>query len=98
MENSKKGYFTYMLHCSDGSLYTGWTTDVEKRLNIHNAGKGARYTKSRRPVSLAAYWSFNTREEAMRFEAQLKKLPRPQKLSLLASGESSPLSQDGSLP
>ena len=57
--------YTYILKCSDETLYTGWTNDLEKRINAHNAGKGAKYTKNRRPVELAYYEEFATKEEAM---------------------------------
>ena len=60
--------FTYMVECSDGTLYTGWTTEVKKRVEAHNAGKGAKYTKSRRPVRLVYYEEFKTKQEAMRRE------------------------------
>ena len=59
--------YTYMVQCADGSLYTGWTNSLEKRLKAHNEGKdGAKYTKAKRPVPLAYYVGFATREEAMR--------------------------------
>ena len=57
--------YTYIVRCSDGSLYTGWTNDLEKRIRAHNEGKGAKYTKSRRPVELVYYESFEKKEEAM---------------------------------
>lgn len=79
----EKENFTYMLQCSDGTLYTGWTTDLGKRLKTHNAGNGAKYTRTRRPVSLVYYESFATREEAMRREWQIKQLPRKEKLQLI---------------
>ena len=60
--------YTYIVKCSDGSFYTGWTNDLEKRIKAHNDGKGAKYTKSRRPVVLAYYEEFHTKEEAMRRE------------------------------
>ena len=54
--------YTYILECSDGTYYTGWTNDLEKRVKMHNAGKGAKYTKPRRPVVLAYYEAFQTRK------------------------------------
>ena len=60
--------YTYMLKCSDGTLYTGWTNDLEKRVEAHNSGKGAKYTKARRPVELAYYEEFETKEQAMKRE------------------------------
>ena len=58
--------YTYILKCKDDSLYTGWTNDLKKRITSHNAGKGAKYTKARRPVELVYYEEFQTREEAMK--------------------------------
>ena len=75
--------YTYILKCGDGSLCTGWTNDLEKRIKCHNAGKGAKYTKSRLPVELAYYESFVTKEEAMRREWEIKRLSRKDKLKLL---------------
>ncbi len=77
--------YTYMLECADGTLYTGWSTDPQRRLEIHNRGQGAKYTRTRLPVKLAGVWTFATRNEAMRFELELKKLSRHQKLALLAA-------------
>lgn len=79
--------YTYILKCRDGSLYTGWTTDLERRLREHNSGKGAKYTKSRRPVILAYFEEFETKEEAMSREYAIKHLKRTEKLSLLDSKE-----------
>ena len=76
---------TYILKCADNTLYTGWTTDLQKRLNAHNQGKGAKYTRSRRPVKLVYHEIFETKEEAMRREAAIKKLSRPQKERLIAA-------------
>lgn len=76
--------YTYLLTCADGTLYCGWTNHLEQRLQAHNAGKGAKYTKARRPVSLAYYEEFATKEEAMKREAAIKKLTRTEKLDLIA--------------
>ena len=62
--------FTYIVKCSDGSLYTGWTNDLDKRLKAHNSGRGAKYTKTRRPVELVYYEKFLTKQEAMSREAR----------------------------
>lgn len=75
--------YTYIVKCSDGSLYTGWTNDLEKRIRAHNDGKGAKYTKSRRPVVLAYYEEFQTKEEAMRREWEIKQLDREQKMKMI---------------
>ena len=73
-----------MLKCSDGTLYTGWTNDLEKRVEAHNSGKGAKYTKARRPVELAYYEEFETKEQAMKREYAIKQLGRKEKQELLA--------------
>lgn len=74
-----------MLKCSDGTLYTGSTPDLEKRLSAHNAGKkGARYTRGRRPVALAYSEEFATKGEALSREHALKKYTRAQKLNLIS--------------
>lgn len=78
--------YTYILECRDGSLYTGWTNDLERRVREHNAGKGAKYTKSRRPVILAYFEEFDTKEEAMSREYAIKHLKREEKLKLLSTG------------
>ena len=76
--------FVYLLRCADGSLYCGWTTDLAKRLGAHRRGTGARYTTHRLPVELAAAWRADDRSAAMRLEAQIKRLPRPAKVALVA--------------
>ena len=75
--------YTYILRCGDGSLYTGWTNNLEKRLEAHNAGRGGRYTRSRLPVKLVYYESFDTKSEAMCREAAIKKLTRQEKEKLI---------------
>ena len=75
--------YTYIVRCRDGSLYTGWTNNLEKRIKDHNSGRGAKYTKSRRPVLLAYYEEFATKEEAMRREWEIKQMKRQEKLSLI---------------
>lgn len=79
--------YTYMVKCKDGTLYTGWTNDLDKRLKAHNEGKGAKYTKSRRPVVLVYYEEFLTKEEAMKREYAIKRLPRAKKLKLISDGK-----------
>ena len=76
--------FVYLLRCADGSLYCGWTDDVERRLAAHRAGKASRYTRSRLPVELAWVTEVADRSTAMREEARIKRLPRSAKLALLA--------------
>lgn len=75
--------YTYIVECSDGTLYTGWTNNLEKRLEAHNAGKGAKYTKSRRPVRIVYQEIFETKEAAMSREFAIKKLSRKEKLNLI---------------
>jgi putative endonuclease len=75
--------FVYLLRCSDDSLYCGWTTDVERRLAAHREGRASRYTRSRRPVELAAVIAVADRSAALREEARIKRLPRASKLELV---------------
>ena len=77
-------YWVYILRCADGTLYTGTAADVDKRAAVHNRGKGAKYTRSRRPVELIYYESMETKEEAMRREYAIKHMNRLQKLRLIA--------------
>ncbi|MCD2256248.1 GIY-YIG nuclease family protein [Agrilactobacillus fermenti] len=76
-------YYVYILKCADNTLYTGYTTDVTHRVAMHNAGKGAKYTRARRPVKLLYYWQLSTKSEALKAEAHFKKLTRTQKLRFL---------------
>lgn len=75
--------FVYMLRCKDGSLYTGWTNDLEHRLAIHNSGRGAKYTRGRGPLELVYSEELPDKEAALRRECAIKKLRREQKLALL---------------
>lgn len=75
--------YTYILKCSDGTLYTGWTNDLDKRLAAHNSGRGAKYTKGRTPVTLAYFEVFETREEAMKREYAIKHLSSREKRRLI---------------
>jgi predicted GIY-YIG superfamily endonuclease len=76
--------WVYILRCGDGSLYTGWTSDLERRLARHRAGRASRYTASRLPVELAFSQALPDRGAAMREEARIKRLSRAEKLNLLA--------------
>lgn len=80
--------YTYILECSDGTLYTGWTTDIDKRLLCHNSGQGAKYTRTRLPVKLLYYEVFSTKKEAMSREYHIKKMSRTEKLALIKSHDS----------
>ncbi|MFO0702923.1 MAG: GIY-YIG nuclease family protein [Candidatus Andersenbacteria bacterium] len=75
-------YFVYMVRCNDGSLYTGWTVDARTRVAQHNAGTGAKYTRSRRPVTLVYTQRCASKTSAQRRERAIKKLSRPDKLAL----------------
>lgn len=77
------GWFVYMLRCRDGSLYTGCTNNLARRLAAHQSGRGAKYTRSRLPVALAYWEELPDRSAAMRREAAVKRLTRAQKLVLL---------------
>ncbi len=76
--------YTYILKCSDDTLYCGWTNDLEKRIKTHNEGKGAKYTRSRLPVTLVYFEEFATSVEAQKREYEIKQLSRAQKLALIA--------------
>ena len=80
-------HYTYIVRCADGSLYTGWTTDLARRMAAHNAGTGAKYTRSRRPVTLLYHECFETKEDALRRECAIKKLSRADKLRLIQKEE-----------
>ncbi len=75
--------FVYILKCADGSLYTGWTNDLEKRIDMHNTGNGAKYTRGRLPVELVYFETYETREEAMSRESQIKRSSRNRKIELI---------------
>ena len=84
-------HYCYILECADGTLYTGYTTDPGKRLKAHNAGKGAKYTRTRKPCKLVYTESFGSKSEAMKREYFIKHhLTREQKLELIRSGTEQP--------
>ena len=74
--------YVYMLECADGSFYIGWTNDLRKRLETHNSGRGAKYTRSRRPVKLVYTEQYESKSDALRREYEIKQLSRAQKLLL----------------
>ncbi|MBQ2776903.1 MAG: GIY-YIG nuclease family protein [Peptococcaceae bacterium] len=76
-------YFTYMVLCSDNTLYTGYTDNLKRRMEMHNSGKGAKYTKARLPVELVYWEKHTTKRKAMQQEYAIKQLTRAQKLKLL---------------
>jgi putative endonuclease len=79
----KESWFVYVLCCSDGSIYCGITKNVEQRVGRHNAGKGARYTRGRRPVSVLHFWTVDSRQAALREERAFKALSRQKKIARL---------------
>ena len=80
---NKMQNYTYIVRCSDNSLYVGWTNNLEKRMKAHNEGKGAKYTKPRLPVELVYYETYDTKQEAMRREYHLKQLNHKAKEALI---------------
>lgn len=92
--------YTYLLRCADGTYYCGWTNDLDRRLKAHNEGKGAKYTRPRRPVVLAYYETFSTKEEAMKREYEIKQFPRKKKEELMfkQQTDTSSCSGTGCLP
>ncbi len=83
--DSKNTYYTYILECSDTTLYTGYTNDLEKRISVHNSGKWAKYTRSRLPVKLVYSESFESASEARKREYAIKQLSRNEKEKLINS-------------
>ena len=79
-------YYVYILECKDGTLYTGWTVDLVQRVEQHNQGKGAKYTRGRSPVSLKYYETAGTKQDACRREYEIKRLSRSDKLRLIQEG------------
>lgn len=79
--------YTYIVECRDKTLYTGWTTDLEKRVKAHNEGRGAKYTKNRSPVRLVYYEQYETKQEAMKREYAIKQLTRREKEQLICRKE-----------
>lgn len=79
--------YTYIVKCSDKTFYTGWANDLKKRIEMHNSGKGAKYTKARLPVELVYYEVFDTKEEAMSREWHIKRLSRSEKQKLIEAAD-----------
>lgn len=78
-----EGHFVYILQCNDGSLYTGYTTDIVRRVQMHTAGKGAKYTRGRGPFQLKLSESYPTKERAMQREYEIKQMSREEKITLI---------------
>lgn len=87
-QKQHQGNYTYIVKCSDETLYTGWTNNLKKRLEAHNSGKGAKYTKNRCPVELVYFEEYDTKQEAMKREYAIKQLSRQKKLALIHSHQS----------
>ena len=87
VESPDGEHFVYVLECADGTFYTGYTTDVDRRLDEHNAGEGAKYTRGRTPVTVRYVESFSTRSAAMSREYDLKQLSRSAKERLVEDGQ-----------
>lgn len=88
-ETGKEGHnYTYMLRCRGDMLYTGWTNNLEKRVRTHSEGLGGKFTRSHRPLELAWYTCYSDKSEAMRREAEIKRLTRSQKEELICSLDS----------
>ena len=79
--------YTYIVRCSDGSFYTGWTNHLDERVKAHNSGNGAKYTKTRTPVELVYYEEFDSKTEAMKREYAIKQLSRKKKEELVRNFE-----------
>ena len=79
----RKGNYMYILECADGSFYTGWTNDLQKRLRLYNQGKASKYTRSRLPVRLVYMEEHQTKQEAMKREYAIKQLSRQDKMQLI---------------
>ena len=87
-QKQHQGNYTYIVKCGDETLYTGWTNNLKKRLEAHNSGKGAKYTKHRRPVELVYFEEYDTKQESMKREYAIKQLSRQKKLALIHSHQS----------
>jgi len=86
MESKGRTNYIYIIQCADGTLYTGWTLDLDSRMEAHNSGSGAKYTRGRGPVRLLYSEAFETKGEALRREKQIKKLKRARKFELIGLG------------
>ena len=85
VQKAAKMHYVYILRCSDGTFYTGYTTDPVRRTRVHNSGKGAKYTRARRPVELIYTEEFDGKREAQRREYAIKQLTRAEKEELIKS-------------
>jgi len=86
MDLTETMYYTYIAECADATYYTGYTTDIESRAQIHNEGKGAKYTRSRLPVKIVYTETFANKSDALKREAAIKRMNRSEKAALIAAG------------
>lgn len=86
-KTENKRFYNYILRCCDGTLYSGYTTDPQRRLEQHNAGKASKYTRSRRPVEFAGVWQWDDKTSALSAEYRIKRLSREKKLQLIDNPE-----------
>ena len=94
-DKNKRNNFVYILQCKDNSLYTGWTNDIDKRLEAHNSGRGAKYTRGRGPVRLVHLETFETKEEALKRERAIKRLSTEKKWKLVIEDTESEREKSG---
>jgi putative endonuclease len=87
LNDYEEGHYVYIIRCKDQSLYTGYTTNVKRRLQVHSEGKGAKYTRGRGPFQLVLVETFQEKSEAMKREAEIKRYPRHKKTELITEGE-----------
>ena len=90
--------YVYILRCADDTLYCGWTTDLEARLATHNSGRGAKYTRSRRPVELVYSEAYDDRHDALSREWHIKRMSREEKLKLARAGRVTKLTKEKECP
>lgn len=89
--------YVYILRCADDTLYCGWTTDLEKRLNAHNSGHGAKYTRSRGPVVLAYVEQYEDKHDALSREWHIKRMSREEKMRLVKQYEEAGFDHSGTV-
>lgn len=87
MKKEEAKHYVYVLRCAGGSLYTGWTTHLEERVKAHNEGRGAKYTRSHKPVALVYYECFSEKSEALRRECAIKSMNRQEKEKLISAND-----------
>ena len=93
-----KAWFVYILRCADGTLYSGITNDLDRRLAEHNSGQGAKYTRGRRPAKFIYSKKCESRSAALKEESKIRKLPRKEKINLSKSAKKEPVSEEKKLP